>query len=585
VGTINGSGSTSSSNSGGSIGGSNTSSGSGTSGDSSSPSGNSNGDPRNGGLGNYGFAGSSGDNANTNQASDNSGTKNSSPKPNGFSPSDSSPNSNPSESDSTSTSGNESISNGPSSSGSTESTEPEGSRTNANDNTGNTTQPDGSSSSSPVSSSSSSIPNNVSGGVVNVAPNASSDDAYTGTTDSMSSGDRGSNNGSPLVGGISTTVNGDNPTHNGTGVTPGGGGEIQAANTDDSGGLHPGAIAGIAVVAALIMIGAVLFLVRRHHRNRRNERRNVWWRGFSDERSSMAGDDVYKHPNWSSSGDSEQAIWRATSSGAASRAEMPEVPAMAQIKSGNRLSGPSSPPSSPSPITPPSPLVLAGEDEVYRFSGGTTSSGFHPHSIVRLPARQLTVDTYASLPDDSMSVRPFSPSESFAFPTPPISAGLYQPSQRTLTTDLDDFLGSFPQPPMNTPANPFILEANPTIQNTRSNTIDSILTPASDEDFTGLSTPSLGSPFLNVEGIILRPFVPTLFDEISVQVGEVVKVTQVFDDGWAWVTKEGDTIAGLIPVDCLNDTDEDVPAFLAAKRVSSSLPKTYEATRATGQAM
>jgi hypothetical protein len=72
---------------------------------------------------------------------------------------------------------------------------------------------------------------------------------------------------------------------------------------------------------------------------------------------------------------------------------------------------------------------------------------------------------------------------------------------------------------------------------------------------------------------ISRPFAPTLDDEISVAPGDQVLVLKVFDDGWAFVEKQGRSLdhneRGLIPVDCLREAGQALPAFLAQKRVSS----------------
>ncbi|KAK0202145.1 hypothetical protein DFS33DRAFT_1264943 [Desarmillaria ectypa] len=94
-----------------------------------------------------------------------------------------------------------------------------------------------------------------------------------------------------------------------------------------------------------------------------------------------------------------------------------------------------------------------------------------------------------------------------------------------------------------------------------------------------LDRPPSPVPFSDV-GIIRRPFDSTLLDEISVYIGDRVHVVKVFGDGWALVEKipadspsdKGKQVlpqAGLIPIDCLREAWQPLPAFLADKGVSS----------------
>ncbi|KAK0187718.1 hypothetical protein F5146DRAFT_934504, partial [Armillaria mellea] len=85
-------------------------------------------------------------------------------------------------------------------------------------------------------------------------------------------------------------------------------------------------------------------------------------------------------------------------------------------------------------------------------------------------------------------------------------------------------------------------------------------------------------PLSDIE-IIRRPFEPTLHDEIAVSVGDHVQVLKVFNDGWALVEKIAIELpsskgkqtlpqAGLIPIDCLREAWQPLPAFLEDKGVS-----------------
>ena len=107
-------------------------------------------------------------------------------------------------------------------------------------------------------------------------------------------------------------------------------------------------------------------------------------------------------------------------------------------------------------------------------------------------------------------------------------------------------------------ANPFA--DNPTPQN------------PFDDDQSSASPDPAPAPtgeFAEIE-YIRRPFHPNLPDEIRVQPGDPVRILQTFDDGWAMVeTTEGEHARGLIPLDCLREPGQALPAFFAAKRVSS----------------
>ena len=101
------------------------------------------------------------------------------------------------------------------------------------------------------------------------------------------------------------------------------------------------------------------------------------------------------------------------------------------------------------------------------------------------------------------------------------------------------------------------------------------------EDYQ-LSTVQAITPTIFAENeVIRRSFYPTRQDELTVNFGESVRILQTFDDGWAHVVKvpatgsdgnvdvpEGGT-QGLIPIDCLREPGQDLPAFISAKRLSS----------------
>ncbi|KAI0322375.1 hypothetical protein OF83DRAFT_1049392 [Amylostereum chailletii] len=134
-----------------------------------------------------------------------------------------------------------------------------------------------------------------------------------------------------------------------------------------------------------------------------------------------------------------------------------------------------------------------------------------------------------------MSVRPFSPSESFSFPKPPERQSMAPSTIHSPATIRAD-------------VNPF---ADP----------ERAPTP---------SSYGSGSFIAGTRETVSRPFTPTMPDELLVIPGEEVVIIQAFDDGWAQV-QNGRKEIGLIPFDCFRPRGEELPSFLASKRVSSYL--------------
>jgi hypothetical protein len=188
-----------------------------------------------------------------------------------------------------------------------------------------------------------------------------------------------------------------------------------------------------------------------------------------------------------------------------------------------------------------------------------------------------------------MSVRPFSPTEAFSFPKPPTesSGSNYSPQVNSTKGTIQD-LPSLPVPSAS--SNPFD-DPEPSVAPAPAIKVQKIPSPidvAAANPFVDPlpnlppepNTPSAVHPeFMEVE-IIKRPFVPTLSDEILVEVGDNVKILQMFDDGWSLVEKnpifsanlsekEKKPQVGLIPIDCFRNVGQDVSEFIASKRVSS----------------
>ena len=148
-----------------------------------------------------------------------------------------------------------------------------------------------------------------------------------------------------------------------------------------------------------------------------------------------------------------------------------------------------------------------------------------------------------------MSVRPFSPSESFAFPKPPepvasgsVASGSLRPTSGTL---LPPGLSSAPSS--------FVPLVGPSTTKSPSSTTN---------PFEDSNTPSTDiSPYSNIPvQAVRRQFKPTMPDELAVDLSDGVRVLHTFDDGWGLIEKvrkdgrEGKR--GLIPMACLKKTGE-----------------------------
>lgn len=77
---------------------------------------------------------------------------------------------------------------------------------------------------------------------------------------------------------------------------------------------------------------------------------------------------------------------------------------------------------------------------------------------------------------------------------------------------------------------------------------------------------------------VIRIYVPTLLDELKVNVGDLVRVTTEFDDGWAHCEKVGDEdgAAGVVPLECL-DRNTEMDVEVGPMPTNLSLPVGLEA--------
>ncbi|KAH9847911.1 hypothetical protein C2E23DRAFT_689877, partial [Lenzites betulinus] len=169
------------------------------------------------------------------------------------------------------------------------------------------------------------------------------------------------------------------------------------------------------------------------------------------------------------------------------------------------------------------------------------------------------------------SVRPFSPSETFSFPRPPqddahsrasvmvsSSVGSFHSSSAFFTPDASEHV---PTPIPSVPAeNPFLDSAEVRPASPSMSVAPSLASTA--------AAASAQEHFAPIE-VVRRPFVPTMGDEMAVVPGDTLRILRRFDDGWAYAERCASGARGLVPIDTLRAVEEELPAFLAKKRISS----------------
>lgn len=386
----------------------------------------------------------------------------------------------------------------------------------------------------------------------------------------------------------------------GSGGSDGGGDGGQSTLSDDSGthGLSKGAIAAIAVVASLVGIVFFFFIARKCYRSKRTARRQRWFQSGNYYSAEPVSSDQYFSQNRishrSSFGTTYDQGQRPISpsdlpfDGSWSSPAVPPVPDMT-LKDASSPSVSITMPSQAHPSDhPPSPVVRTSL---------TDSEAASLHSALESQSRsQSQMSQYVTVPDSAtlkpgsglipemafpspISVRPFSPTESWSFPKPPnddmkrrsdaiLSA---RQSQSTLR----------PPPSHNDSMDTLSNLSNADYYTAESQSINPFADFTSvDSHMTTIHTdPSNADHFSPVE-IIRRPFVPTMSDEMAVAPGDQVRIRRRFDDGWAYAEKLSGEARGLFPIDCLRSQDQDLSSFLAAKRLSS-----YAGAQDVGQAI
>ncbi|KAI6137393.1 hypothetical protein F5141DRAFT_83061 [Pisolithus sp. B1] len=330
-------------------------------------------------------------------------------------------------------------------------------------------------------------------------------------------------------------------------------------------GLSSGAIAGVVIASLFFLLTLALVLARRRAVARRAQRFK-WWLANNATSHSFSFVGVSSHSSSDSMGRGAGSRTSARSSFATNfdhgllfrlaspttQLDIPELPPMAEARDRNRI------------------LISTGGEAARRESFASMASNGSNTSAQYLIVRTIhNTDVGAPSP---MSVRPFSPSETFSFPKPPAPSssstvparqGVASPSASTAT-----LVQLSPPPPvfhreLASPPSPTINTAVklPSVPEISVNPFEDPV-PA----FSGTET-------------IRRPFTPNLEDELLVSLGDTVRILQIFDDGWALVERisvntivAGDPHSqqrrGLIPVDCFRETGQELPHFLAQKRLS-----------------
>jgi hypothetical protein len=380
------------------------------------------------------------------------------------------------------------------------------------------------------------------------------------------------------------------------------------------------------------MMFLMAFIIRRNRR-RRAEAGNKWWTGASygatgnEEKASSHGhgSNGPRSPTRASARSSFATTFDhglVVDVAPSNAPPTPRVPEMAETREGFPIMATAA-------VEPYTDKPPSNGDRTSVYSLGSNSShGSNAQYLAAPPAAQVRNSGEVS----PMSVRPFSPTESFAFPKPPnesrpntmapdessqamleemirtsdkwlgraispaqVEASVpKKPTQLTVTSPGGNYATLAPSPI----SGESFLTADETTPVAPNNPFeDPAANPFADSEIarplstgTTMSAVSTDTEMAPIE-TIRRPFEPTLTDELRVEPGDQVRVVTAFDDGWAIVekvpapvkgkTKYRDSVLsstsselrhqgrGMVPIDCLRGAGEDLPKFLASKRVSS----------------
>jgi hypothetical protein len=324
-------------------------------------------------------------------------------------------------------------------------------------------------------------------------------------------------------------------------------------------GLSGGIIAAIILLVLLLVLLFATALLRRRWLSRKSERFGAWWTNRRRNSRTYGDDPPYgneKQPpsNWNRDDFAISTMDRSASPLDLSNI-VPMAPPMAEVR---RLRNGSD-----------AHLVVPTSNE--RLSVGSNDS-----FVIHHP----TAVTHRT-----------SGTESFKFPKPPSHSELGAAGSihsRFGSSGSNSGAASVTAACGHTPFNqsqPSLLGSRPLVPSSlsRQASAEGIPNPFADTDgseslhnpFANTSMSSTGPLPLAVGDLtriekIRRPFLPTMTDELGVEVDDEVKILQIFDDGWALVEKaQGTPQQGLIPLACLRDLGQALTSLLSTRRVQS----------------
>lgn len=363
----------------------------------------------------------------------------------------------------------------------------------------------------------------------------------------------------------------------------------QGGSDHGKGHLSVAVIAVIVIVAVLILIFLTLTGVRIWYRKRRGRRIRRWnlWRkrvnalGFFGQDAGQVND-------------TEQTL-------SCKERMTPSMLEDASYQHPKRSSAFFSLRSSLSSLGAPLRTANAG----HRTSSGSSEFSFisnNSENSLLSNARASTVSSaqympYPTLQPDKIdnpqispiSVRPWTPSEAWRFPKPPMSVkGLHasesnardfgganqeplligtSESEKTIRGGISN---PFADPEGTTPLD--VSHRESVLSMTRSDSAAfsdmaasrhaSLLSTAASE-FSSMTSAS--ETLAGIVDTIKRKFTPSSEDELNITRGDQICILRRFDDGWLYVEKTATAEKGFIPQDCLREIDKPLPSYFARR--------------------